>query len=68
MGVTAKTLGEVTVGCPDDPAVFLCEHDKVLSRGQLHNAVLALAGTLRKSGIRPGDIVSIADANTVHSV
>lgn len=64
MVVSPKTLADALRGTADAPALFLVGRSSI-SRGQLRDAVYELASTLHQSGIRKGDVVSIAEANTV---
>ena len=59
------TLANVLDGKDSAPAVIAVGWAKAISRKELREAIYELACTLQKSGIRKGDVVSIADANTV---
>ena len=67
MVVSAQTLADALLGNSDAPAIFPVGAGYQVTRGQLREAVFALAKTLQQSGIRKGDVVSIAEANTVCS-
>ena len=60
-----QTLADTLAGSENAPALFPVGRTSPVSRGQLRNAVYELASTLQQSGIRKGDVVSIAEANTV---
>ena len=60
-----KTLAEVLDGHDGSPALFPLGSPQPVNRKQLRSAVIKLAKTLQQSGIRKGDVVSIAEANTV---
>ena len=60
-----KTLAEALEGWEDEPALFPVGRTHPITRRALKNAVFGLAKTLQQSGIRHGDVVSIAEANTV---
>ena len=62
-----RNLAEALQGRDDTPALIPVG-SKAISRGQLRNAIKQLASTLQASGIRKGDVVSIAEANTVRLV
>ena len=65
MGVSPKTLADALAGGDAATALFPVGRSAPVSRGQLRNAVYELASTLQQSGIKHGDVVSIAEANTV---
>jgi len=60
-----KTLAEALEGWEDSPALFPVGRVRPITRKALKNAVFDLAKTLKQSGIKNGDVVSIAEANTV---
>ena len=60
-----KTLAEVLDGQDSAHALHVVNAKGPISRSSLRSAVRDLAGQLRASGIKPGDVVSIADGNTV---
>lgn len=60
-----RTLADVLTGNSDKPAVVCAGGGPVYSRGQLEEKIKYVANLLRNGGIRPGDAVSIAKANTV---
>lgn len=60
-----RTLADALKGESSTPALFAVGNDAHVTRGQLNDAVHELAATLQQSGIRKGDVVSIAEANTV---
>lgn len=60
-----SSLLDALNGHPDAVAVFCAGGGPRLTRIQLRKQVINIAIALRKSGIRPGDAVSIADTNTV---
>eukprot|EP00955_Chlamydomonas_euryale_P090978 364586-Chlamydomonas_euryale.AAC.26 len=60
------TLAGVLSGSPGAPALVLTDGAGVtVSRGHLLAAVTDVATRLRGAGVRPGDVVSMAYANTV---
>ncbi len=61
----ATSLLDTLQGHPDAVAIFCAGGGPRLTRSQLRKQVIDVAIKLRKSGIRPGDAVSIADTNTV---
>ena len=63
----ASTLLDALGGLPDAVAIFCAGGGPRLTRDHLRKEVLRVSVALRKSGIRPGDAVSIADTNTVRS-
>lgn len=65
MGVSPRTLADALEGGENEPALFPVGRSSSISRGQLRSAVYELASTLQQSGIRKGDVVSLAEANTV---
>ncbi|BDA45528.1 probable 2-hydroxyacyl-CoA lyase at C-terminar half [Coccomyxa sp. Obi] len=64
----ASTLLDALGGLPDAVAIFCAGGGPRLTRDHLRKEVIRVAVALRKSGIRPGDAVSIADTNTVDFV
>jgi acyl-coenzyme A synthetase/AMP-(fatty) acid ligase len=59
------TLAEALEGWGDNPALIPVGRARPITRSALKKAVYDLAKTLQQSGIRKGDVVSIAEANTV---
>ena len=66
MGVKPQTMADALAGGEKAPALFPVGSDSPILRGQLRAAVNQLASALQQSGIRKGDVVSIAEANTVN--
>lgn len=60
-----RTLTEAISGAEASPALIGANNGPLLTRQQLLAAVHALANTLRASGIKPGDAVTLVDTNTV---
>ena len=60
-----QTLADVLKGHSEEPGVVCAGGGPVYSRGQLEQRIKYVANLLRKSGIKVGDTVSIAKANTV---
>ena len=62
-----STLHDVLAGPhdPDSDALILTGSNSHLSRSALYTCVVEVALALQKAGIRPGDVVSMAYANTV---
>lgn len=67
-GMTGKTLVSVLQGSPSSPAIVVGSGGPTLTRGQLLALAEQFAQSLRASGILPGDVVTIVDANTVRRV
>ncbi len=67
--VPLSTLHDVLYGegAPDGAAVVLTDKGPKLSRGDLYAAVVETALALQRAGVKPGDVVSMAYANTVRS-
>jgi acyl-CoA synthetase (AMP-forming)/AMP-acid ligase II len=63
--VAPETTADVLAGSPDAPAIYVGSGGAEFSRGQLLSLATQFAVTLRDSGIQPGDVVTIAEANTV---
>ena len=59
------TLAGLLSGASNNAALFVVGEDQPISRGDLDRAVKLFASSLRASGIQAGDVVSIAEANTV---
>lgn len=59
------TLPDVLAGDVQAPALVCARGGPSLSRGQLQSLCVTLANTLRNAGLGPGDVVTIADVNTV---
>lgn len=55
-------------GDPSAPALILGSGGAKFTRQQVHQAAVQLAHTLRSSGVSPGDVVTIAEPNTVDNV
>lgn len=60
-----STLLDAVGGHSDAVALFCAGGGPRLTRDELKKQVISTAIALRKSGICPGDAVSIADTNTV---
>ena len=63
-----QTLADVLKGNGNAPGVVCAGGGPAYSRGQLETRIKYTANLLRNSGIKPGDTVSIAKANTVRGV
>lgn len=61
------TLADVLRSNGQGPAVICAGNGPRLTRSQLENEIKLVANLLRNSDIKPGDAVSIADANTVRA-
>lgn len=61
----AQSLYGVLAGLDDALAIIVTNGGPRVTRGQLQQAVVSTALSLRAAGIKPGDVVSIAMANTV---
>lgn len=59
------TLQSVLEGADDAPALLLGSGGGALTRGQLRRLCYQFAASLRASGVQPGDVVTIAEPNTV---
>lgn len=59
------TLADILRGGDGTPALFAAGRTAPYTRAQVRQAVYELAKTLHRAGIRQGDVVSIAEANTV---
>lgn len=62
---SVQTLADVLKGNTDAPGVVCAGGGPAYSRGQLQTRIQYVAKLLRNSGIKAGDTVSIAKANTV---
>lgn len=62
---SVQTLADVLKGNTDAPGVVCAGGGPAYSRGQLQTRIQYIAKLLRNSGIKAGDTVSIAKANTV---
>ena len=62
-----QTLADVLKGHSDALGVVCAGGGPSFSRGDLEKRIKYVASLLRNSGIKPGDTVSIAKANTVSS-
>ncbi|DBA69706.1 hypothetical protein WJX79_006063 [Trebouxia sp. C0005] len=60
-----QTLADVLKGNSDAPGVICAGGGPAFTRGQLEEKIKHVANLLRNSGIKVGDTVSIAKANTV---
>ena len=60
-----QTLADVLKGQSDAVGVICAGGGPTFSRGDLQQKIKYVASLLRNSGIKPGDTVSIAKANTV---
>lgn len=61
------TLQSVLEGADDAPALLLGSGGGTLTRGQLRRLCCQFAASLRASGVQPGDVVTIAEPNTVRA-
>jgi acyl-CoA synthetase (AMP-forming)/AMP-acid ligase II len=64
----ATLLDVVDGGDPAAPALIVGSGGGALSRAQLRALALRAAAALRAAGVRPGDVVTIAEPNTVEFV
>eukprot|EP00798_Chlamydomonas_sp_ICE-L_P003821 gene3821-13893_t len=64
----APTMYDITAGSPGDLSLVLAGGGPKLSRGALHKAIVETALSLQCAGVKPGDVVSTAYANTVDFV
>ena len=60
-----STLHSVLEGADDAPALLLGGGGGAITRRQLRRLCAQFGATLRASGVRPGDVVTIAEPNTV---
>ena len=60
-----QTLADVLKGNSKATGVICAGGGPTYTRGQLEERIKYVANLLRNSGIKPGDTVSIAKANTV---
>ena len=60
-----QTLADVLKGQSDATGVICAGGGPIFTRGDLQQKINYVASLLRNSGIKPGDTVSIAKANTV---
>jgi acyl-coenzyme A synthetase/AMP-(fatty) acid ligase len=65
--MTLKTMADVLAGADDSPALLVGSGGAAYTRGALRRLAAQFAATLRASGIKPGDVVTIAEPNTVSS-
>ena len=65
MAPQLTTMPDVLAGEESLPAIFVGSGGPSFTRGDLQHLVVQFAETLRKSGIKPGDTITIADLNTV---
>lgn len=63
-----RTMNEILDGHGDRPALLLAGVNHTLTRDQLRCHVELLAQTLVATGIKPGDVVSIANTNTLEYI
>lgn len=63
-----RVLPDILEGRESAPALEVTDGGPVLTRGALRTAVLALARQLSARGVRHGDVVSFAMANTVEYI
>lgn len=61
------TLHDVLTGAPQTPALIVTKGGPTVTRQQLMAAVVDTALALQRAGIKPGQVVSMAYANTVRS-
>lgn len=61
------TLHDVLTGAPQTPALIVTGGGPTVTRQQLMAAVVDTALSLQRAGIKPGQVVSMAYANTVRS-
>jgi acyl-CoA synthetase (AMP-forming)/AMP-acid ligase II len=62
---TLASMADVLLGDEDGPALQVGSGGAAYTRGQLRRLATQFAATLRASGIKPGDVVTIAEPNTV---
>jgi hypothetical protein len=55
-------------GNPSAPALIVGSGGPEFTRQQVHQAAVQVAHTLRSSGVSSGDVVTIAESNTVDNV
>lgn len=65
MAPQLSTLPDVLAGSDGSPAILGGSGGPSFTRGELNALVIHFAESLRASGIKPGDVITIADANTV---
>ncbi len=65
MVLDLATLPDVLKGDDSSPAIFVGGGGPAFTRGNLNQLIVEFAETLRKSGIKPGDVITIAETNTV---
>ena len=65
MAPRLETLADVLAGDDGAPALLLGSGGAAYTRGQLRALVHQFAASLRASGVQPGDVVTIAEPNTV---
>ena len=61
-------MADVLAGADDSPAIVVGSGGPAFTRRQLRRLTLQFAATLRASGVKPGDVVTIAEPNTVSRV
>lgn len=59
------TMAGVLAGADDAPALLCGSGGPTYSRAQLRSLAVRFAASLRASGVQPGDVVTIAEPNTV---
>lgn len=59
------TMADVLAGADDAPALLCASGGPAYSRAQLRGLAARFAASLRASGVKPGDVVTIAEPNTV---
>lgn len=59
------TMADVLVGADDAPALLLGSGGATYTRAHLRRLVNQFAASLRASGVQPGQVVTIAEPNTV---
>ena len=65
MAPQLRTLEGVLAGEPGAHALFCAGGGPRLTRGQLQQEIVHFANLIRQAGVRPGDVVSLTDTNTV---
>lgn len=65
MAPTLQTMSDVLAGDDSSPALLVGSGGATYTRGQLRALVHQFAASLRASGVQPGQVVTIAEPNTV---
>ncbi len=65
MAPQLTTMPDVLAGNESSPAIYVGSGGPSFTRGDLHRLAIQFAETLRQSGTKPGDTITIADLNTV---